>query len=211
MKSLTSITFSKGSKLSSLDFNVFLWDNLLEFTIPESVETLSGVAFSGSKNMKNIHVDPMNQYLWDDTKAVYNKDKTIIYYCSSACGDSYTILDTVTTINQGCFIDSNLTNINIPQYVTSIGSYAFYGCKNLKHIVPPPKLTVLQSSIFRNSGITSIEIPNMVTNIQANAFAGCYSLKTIVLPENVTSIGGSAFPNIQNLNLTISSPYLYID
>ncbi|EAX95990.1 hypothetical protein TVAG_052480 [Trichomonas vaginalis G3] len=211
MPTLTSITFSKGSKLSSLEFNAFIWDNLIEFTIPESISTLSGVAFCSNTNMQNIHVDPMNQYLWDDTKAVYNKDKTIIYYCASACGESYTILDTVTMINQGCFIHSNLKNIIIPPSVTSIGSYAFYYCRKLKQINLPPNITVLRKLAFHGSGLTSIEIPNKVTILEVGVFQNCNNLINIVLPENISDIGGNALPSIPNLNLTLSSKSLYID
>ena len=64
-----------------------------------------------------------------------------------------------------------LTNIEIPDNVTSIGGDAFYNCKALK----------------------TITIPNTVTSISGNAFAYCESLTTIEIPKSVTSIGGYAF------------------
>ena len=59
----------------------------------------------------------------------------------------------------------------IPDSVTSIGDWAFYGC----------------------SGLQSIEIPNSVTSIGDWAFSRCSGLKSIEIPNSVTSIGDWAF------------------
>src|SRR5699024_440051 len=59
----------------------------------------------------------------------------------------------------------------IPSSVTSIGSYAFYGC----------------------SSLTSITIPSSVTSIGSSAFVYCRSLASITIPSSVTSIGWGAF------------------
>ena len=64
-----------------------------------------------------------------------------------------------------------MTSIEIPNSVTSIGSYAFESC----------------------TGLTSIEIPNSVTSIGTYAFSGCTGLTSIEIPNSVTSIGTYAF------------------
>ncbi|MBP3761494.1 MAG: leucine-rich repeat protein, partial [Ruminococcus sp.] len=66
---------------------------------------------------------------------------------------------------------SSLTKIEIPDSVTSIGEYAFFGC----------------------SSLTKIEIPDSVTSIGEYAFFGCSSLTEIKVPDSVTSIGYGAF------------------
>ena len=65
----------------------------------------------------------------------------------------------------------------IPDSVSSIGDYAFRGCKFL----------------------TAIVIPDSVTYIGDYAFYGCISLTTLVIPDNVTSIGEKAFTNCSSL------------
>ena len=54
-------------------------------------------------------------------------------------------------------VNSEITDLVIPNSVTSIGSWAFYDC----------------------SGLTSIEIPSSVTYIGSRAFYACSSLKEI--------------------------------
>jgi predicted RNA-binding protein with PUA-like domain len=64
-----------------------------------------------------------------------------------------------------------LTELEIPDSVTSIGDYAFYYCTSLASVV----------------------IGNSVTSIGNYAFEDCYSLTSIVIPDSVTSIGDDAF------------------
>lgn len=72
------------------------------------------------------------------------------------------IIDTETnTLIAGC------KNTVIPDTVTSIGGYAFYGC----------------------NGLISIEIPNGVTNIESASFVECDDLKRIEIPDSVICIG----------------------
>ena len=77
-----------------------------------------------------------------------------------------------------------LKSIIIPNSVTSIGSYAFYGC----------------------SGLTSLTIPNSVTSIGESAFRGCSGLTSLTIPNSVTSIGNGAFYNCSGLtSITVDS------
>ena len=68
----------------------------------------------------------------------------------------------------GC---SSLTSINVPDSVTSIGSFAFSGCSMLE----------------------SINIPDGVTSIGSSAFSRCTSLTSITISDGVTSFGAVAF------------------
>ena len=90
--------------------------------------------------------------------------------------------------------DNSLTTVSIPNYVTSIGSNAFYNCSGLTNITIPDSVTSIGDRAFYNCGsLTSITIPDSVTSIGYQAFSGCSGLTSITIPDSITSIGYSEF------------------
>ena len=73
--------------------------------------------------------------------------------------------------------DPNVTNVVIPNGVTSIEDAAFEGCFNLK----------------------TVTIPNGVTFIGYRAFAYCKSLESVTIPNGVTTIEDDTFRYCENI------------
>ena len=88
----------------------------------------------------------------------------------------YTLADDSTFSTMLAFC-TDMTEVTIPNTVTSIHSSALQGC----------------------SGLTSVTIPNSVTNIGYISFDGCSSLTSITIPDSVTTIGGQAFQECSGL------------
>lgn len=89
---------------------------------------------------------------------------------------------------------SNLSSIEIPDSVISIGDEAFGGCRNLKKVKMSSNVTSIGDGAFSGClSLESIEIPDGVTSIGDMTFNTCTSLKEIKIPDGVTSIGNSAF------------------
>jgi len=110
------------------------------------------------------------------------------------------IPDSVTSIGDRAFQDSDLTSITIPNSVTSIGESAFKDCTSLASITLPNSVTSMGISLFVGcTSLASITLPNSITSIGDFAFVGCTSLTSITIPNSVTSIGGLAFANCDNL------------
>ena len=83
----------------------------------------------------------------------------------------------------------------------SIGSYAFYKCTDLTEVILPESLTTIGSSAFSGcTGLTEITLPENLTTLGSSAFSGCTGLSEIALAENLTTIGNSAFYNCTGLN-----------
>ena len=117
------------------------------------------------------------------------------------------IPSSVTSIGDSAFFNCQiLTQINIPSNVTSIGNGVFAGCRTLKDITIPSGVTNIGDNAFERCGdLEDITIPSGVTNIGDNAFAGCWELKDLTIPSSVTNIGDNAFRNCIRLDLVINN------
>ena len=116
---------------------------------------------------------------------------------------SVTLSNDVTTIGSEAFwTDEGILRfnsdtdglMNIPDTVTSIGSYAFTNLNSITTLNIGSGMTSIESSVFPSMiGLTAVTIPNTVTTIGSEAFYNCYSLKTVIIPSGVNRIEGGAF------------------
>ena len=75
----------------------------------------------------------------------------------------------VTDIGYSCYRLWYLEEVSIPDSVTSISNYAFYGCVSLKEISIPDSVTLIQYGTFWNcDSLEKINIPDSVTSIRAS-------------------------------------------
>lgn len=85
-------------------------------------------------------------------------------------------------------------------------SYKFEDCKSLTNINIPNSVTTIGDSDFAYcDSLTSINIPNSITTIGKLAFWGCESLVNINIPNSVTTIEDGAFYGCENLPSHIKS------
>jgi uncharacterized repeat protein (TIGR02543 family) len=95
---------------------------------------------------------------------------------------------------------SSITAVVIPEGLTSLGQYAFYGCTNLKTVnYNATNCTSFGSSyadycaFYNLSSITTLNIGENVTKIPIYAFYACSGITSINVPNSVTSLGDYAF------------------
>ena len=110
-----------------------------------------------------------------------------------------------------------LTNITIPDSVTSIGDLAFFNCYSLTSITIPNSVTSIGDYAFCQSGLLSVTIPDSVTYIGNHAFDGYYTwgelfsnLTSVKIGNGVTYIGESAFEECEKLTSVIMGNSLEI-
>ena len=169
---LTSIVIP-DSVTSIGEYAFYNCSRLISITIPDSVTSIDWWAFEECDRLTNIYISSIEA--WCKVSGVsylmgHGSSKKL--YLNGEEITELKIPDGVTSIASCAFYNcSGLTSVTIPDSVTSIGDYAFSGC----------------------SGLTSVTIPDGVTSIGNNAFSGCSGLTSVTIPDGVTSIGNNAF------------------
>ena len=179
-------------------------EKLTSVTIPNSVTGIAQDAFRGCSGLKKVIVSDIAAWCNIKFGDVYSNP---LYYAKHLYSDENTeitnlvIPDGVTSIQYAVFYGcSGLTSVEIPNSVTRIGTGAFYGCSGLTSVEIPNSVTSIGSYAFYScSGLTSIEIPNSVTNIEEYTFYNCSGLTSVEIPNSVKSIGDLAFEGCSGL------------
>ncbi len=186
---------------------------LTSVTIPNSVTSIGEEAFYMCLGLTSVHISDIaawcNIDFYADGYAFSNPlDCAHHLYLNGEEVKDLVIPNSVTSIVSyafyGCY---GLTSVTIPNSVTSIGQRAFYECSGLTSVTIPNSVTSIGQSAFSGcSGLTSVTIPNSVESIVYDAFSDCYGLTSVTIPNSVTSIGVNAFRGCSGMtSVTIGS------
>ena len=104
--------------------------------------------------------------------------------------------------------DKEITSIEIPSNVTTLGDYVFQGRRGLTSLTLPAGITKIGNGAFEGcSGLTSLNLPAGITSIGNEAFRGCSGLTSIyVYAEKVPKIGSNAFEGVDAKKCTLYVP-----
>lgn len=158
------------------------------YTIPDQITKICGGAFYQCAGLTHVVLPNSvteigaGAFLECDglTQPIYNN--TLFARLPSTYSGSYTIPDGITTVCASSFnYTSGLTELIMPNSVTSMGNGALGSC----------------------TGLTSITLSEALTGIPGFAFMGCTSLSTITLPASVSNIGYFAFRNCTALDTIV--------
>jgi len=160
---LTQVTIPNG--VTNIGDNAFYeCSGLTSVTIPDSVANIGYDALSGCSGLTSVHITDLAAWC----KISFGKAFGWRMYNFKGF-DLY-------------FNGLLVTDLTIPDGVTSVGDDAFSHC----------------------SGLTSVTIPNSVTNIGYDAFSYCSGLTSVTIPEGVTSIKASAFFCIRSVKCVVA-------
>ena len=203
---LPSIEIPEG--VTTIDFAAFgICESLSEVEIPASVSSINSGAFRQCIRLTYLNVNEDNAVYSSNDGILYNKDYTsLIIYPENKSDESFTIPNTVTSIERSAFYNAQFSSITIPNSVTTIGLEPFERCKRLTTILVDEdnadfsscdgvlfdkKQTALLS-YPEGKEDTEYVIPNTVREIVPCAFS-IAKLLSVTIPISVTTLANNAF------------------
>ena len=204
---LSSITLYDN--ITSIGNASFVGCTLLEnINIPNSVTSIGDTAFYGCKGLTSVTIP--NSVTSIGNHAFYGCSGLTAVHISDLSAwckiKSYDAYSNPTSYAHHLYLNGEeIINLVIPDDVTSIGDYAFYGCSSLESVNIPNSVTSIGNVAFREcSGLTSVTIPNSVTSIGNLVFENCSGLKDISIGNSILEIDSTVFEGCTNIaNLRI--------
>ena len=230
LKKIGSLAFKDCSSLESIDLSnaeiteipVRAFENctsLKSIKLPSTVTKIADNAFAGCSNLEEIKgleqckISELSATAFDG--CVRLKDINLSNATIAAIPDqifsgmrgliSATVPKTVTSIGTEAFYAcKNLEMINglSDCDITKIGEKAFYNCWSLKEAdLSGSSLTVLPASAFKgDTALLSVKMPESLNEIGNEAFYGCSAMKKLDLNNTrLTTIGNSALSDMTSL------------
>ena len=230
LKKIGSLAFKDCSSLESIDLSnaeiteipVRAFENctsLKSIKLPSTVTKIADNAFAGCSNLEEIEgleqckISELSATAFDG--CVRLKDINLSNATIAAIPDqifsgmrgliSATVPKTVTSIGTEAFYAcKNLEMINglSDCDITKIGEKAFYNCWSLKGAdLSGSSFTVLPASAFKgDTALLSVKMPESLNEIGNEAFYGCSAMKKLDLNNTrLTTIGNSALSDMTSL------------
>lgn len=154
--------------------------------VPESIERIELGTFRGCIKLARIDVDSNNlNYSSDENGVLFSKDKkTLISYPPA----------------------SPITAYSIPESVTGIEPFAFFGCESINDLKLSPNIKETNCFSFYTSVFDTIVIPEGVEKINVLTFGLC-SYNKMYLPKSLTYIDFRGIYSYKNTTDILSGSF----
>ena len=209
---------------------------LTSITVPDGVTSIGGYAFYGCSGLTSVTIGNGVTSIGNDAfqscsglTGAYINDLSA--WCKIEFRDSYS---NPLYYAKNLYLNNELvTDLVIPDSVTSINNYAFYNCSSIANVTIPDSVMSIGKSAFYNTAYYNNEsnwhddvlyigkhlitakstfsgdcvIKNSTLIIADYAFYNCSSLANVTIPDSVTSIGDCAFYKCSGLT-SITLPFV---
>lgn len=162
--------------------------DIKEVTIPSQVTDISG-AFAGTGiSTVTIPYQVTNYY------RAFNGCKSLEKVVIESQSDTIPSGGSAQGVFQNC---TNLKSVTLPEWVTTIGNYAFSGCTSLKDTAFLKDVKNIGEFAFQKAGL-SVNLVLNATSIGYKAFIDCVNLGPNVCLANVATIGANGNTTVFN-------------
>jgi hypothetical protein len=182
-------------------------DALLQIDIPRHVLHLGESAFAHCTSLVDLSLTDALISVGSQAFEASSTLDTVTLYLSSL--EQYCVSPLnrmlmnagVTAPRQLILNDTILNQLNLPQTISSIADYAFYGCTDLQALHIPSNITAIGEAAFSScSSLDTIVIPESVRRIEPLTFHHCDSLRSVTIPQSVVFVGRMAFAGCSSLD-----------
>lgn len=233
--SIWSRAFSHCDKLANIkipssvetigDYAFYYLKNLTSIEIPSSVTTIGQMAFSDC-GLTSVTINTGETKIGQKAfERCYNLERVNITDLAAWCkiyfetydsnpvhraksiylnGEEITELvipEGVTSIRQWAFVNcNNIKSVTIANTTKFIDNWAFSDCKGLTTVKLGSGVETIWAAFEGCENLSHVEISPNLKSILSGAFLNCYKLTEFIIPAMVNYIDGSAFVNCSGLN-----------
>ena len=202
-KDSTGITVTIGANVKRIPARLFYSE------LYNNTTNITSVVFSAGSVLESVGADAFNRC--ENLNSVYISD--IKAWCNISFSDYY---GNPLYLAENLYLNNELVvNLEIPNTVTEIKPYVFFGCRSLESLIISNGVERIGRNAFVNcSGLTNVTIPNSVTSIDVYAFSGCGSLSSVTFSDTqgwtagTTAIDATDLANVATAASYLNSTYM---
>ena len=178
-------------------------------TIPKSVTYIGVYAFSACTSLTSVNISDISTWCnikyywsghWESDEDNHYPSSNPLYYAKHLFLNGQEVTDLV-----------------IPEGVTSVNTYAFVNCTNIASVTISEGVKSIQDFSFEGcTGLTSITIPKTVTSIDDAAFRGCNAIESVHISDiaalcNISFGVSPLYDNYRYSNPLSFAQHLYLN
>ena len=180
--------------LTTLGKSAFESTPLVELTIPATAQ-ITDNALGYMPKMEELVVAQGSRHYTCEDGALYDGTGEVLLLYPAGRSGRCILPDDVSAIGAWAFYGAQVEEVQVPPSVTVVGESAFEKCAHLLNIDLPGVTTMGKCAFKYCDLLSSFSVGPDIAIIPQEAFEQCKSLTAVKLPSMVTSIAMRAFKN----------------
>jgi len=194
--SLASVNFSDNQTV----IGPYAFSNcsaLTQAVLPPHLKEIGPYAFTGCSSLRQVVVPASLQEVGESAFSQCSSlSRVDVPSVKDWCRISFknATSSPLTSANHLYVDGGEVRQLVIPEGITAINDYAFYGCEGLEKVVIGDEVSMVGNEAFYGcKGLAEVSLGDGVLTVGSKAFSSCDSLAVLSLGQAVQTIGPKAF------------------